>query len=341
MQGLILSDLFERAGYSVVTASAHLNRWRRLADIVRTLIRQSRCIDILVLEVYGGASFIVEDIASWLARSFGMRVIMWLHGGALPSFVTRYPGWAGRVLRRADLVVVPSHYLERAISAAGFSVRVIPNVIDFPRYRYRVRRALKPHLFWMRNFHSLYNPELVIRALARLRDSLPDAKLVMAGSDGGCGSRIRELTADLGLEDAVSFPGFLDMPGKVRFGQASDIFVNTSRVDNMPVALVEACAMGLPVISTAVGGVPDFLTDRQTGLLVRDDDEEELIGAIQRLLSDPDLAERLSTNGRRLARRSSWGAVQPQWEQLFSELLAHPANESEIRSAFPGEAAEA
>src|SRR5258705_13946103 len=79
-QGKILSDLFTQAGYPVVIASAKLNRYSRLADIVRTLTRERHNIDILVLEVYGGPSFVVEDIASALGCRFGHRVIMWLHG---------------------------------------------------------------------------------------------------------------------------------------------------------------------------------------------------------------------------------------------------------------------
>lgn len=319
-QGQILSDLFVQAGYPVVMASDRLNRYSRLGDIVRTLIRQRDNIDILVVEVYGGPSFVVEDIASALGRSFGQRVILWLHGGAMPTFMARYRRWTRQVLKRAELLVVPSTYLARAVATHGFGARVIPNVIDLPEYIYRQRRSLHPRLLWMRSFHPIYNPELALRALARLRRSVPAATLVMAGTDGGCEAHVRNLAAQLGLGDAVSFTGFLDMAQKVRIGQDSDIFLNTSRVDNMPVCLVEAGAMGLPIVSTSVGGVPDLMTDRQTALLVPDDDDEGVVQAVEHLLTNPDLAETLSRNGRRLAERSSWNEVRPQWEQVFLEV---------------------
>ena len=319
-QGQILSDLFSQAGYPVMIASDQLNRYSRLADIVRTLIRERHNIDILVLEIYGGPSFVVEDIASALGCCFGQRVIMWLHGGAMPTFMARYPRWTRRVLRRADLLVVPSPYLARAVTTRGFSARVIPNVIDLPVYVYRQRRLLYPRLFWMRSFHPIYNPELALRALARLRRSVPAARLVMAGTDGGSEADVRDLAEELGLGGAVSFAGFLDMAEKVRIGQDSDIFLNTSRVDNMPVSLMEACAMGLPIVSTAVGGVPDLMADRQTALLVADNDDEGVVQAVEQLLADPDLTEKLSRNGRRLAERSSWNQVRPKWEEIFLEL---------------------
>jgi glycosyltransferase involved in cell wall biosynthesis len=320
MQGQILSDLLTQANYRVVSASAKLNRYARLADVIRTLIRERNNIDILIIEVYGGPSFVIEDIASGLGRLFGHRIVMWLHGGAMPQFMSRFPRWTTRVLGRADVLVAPSEYLARALKGRGFSARVIPNVIDLSQYQFRPRRDLQPQLFWMRSFHPIYNPELALHVLARLRNTIPNALLVMAGSDGGQEHKVRQLANQLGLKGAVSFTGFLDMQGKLRVGQNSDIFLNTSRVDNMPVALVEAGAMGLPIISTAVGGVPDLLTHRQNGLLVPDGDVESAVQAVELLLNDRVLAEKLSSNGRLLAERSSWQQVRPRWEQVFSEL---------------------
>ena len=169
MQGLILSELFKKSGYRVTTASALLNRYGRLADIVWQLVRSRRRVDILIIEVYGGPSFVVEDIASWLGRRFGHRVIMWLHGGALPEFIARFPKWTNRVLSRADTLVAPSEFLARAVSRHGFQARVVPNVIELPVYPYNRRDSAAPRMFWMRCFHPIYNPELALRTLARIR----------------------------------------------------------------------------------------------------------------------------------------------------------------------------
>jgi glycosyltransferase involved in cell wall biosynthesis len=89
----------------------------------------------------------------------------------------------------------------------------------------------------------------------------------------------------------------------------------------MPVAVVEACAMGLPVVATSVGGIPDLLVDGETGLLVPDDDHEAMTDAIIRVLMEPGLAGRLSANGLKLAEQSSWQQVRPKWESLFEELM--------------------
>ncbi|RMG45456.1 MAG: glycosyltransferase family 1 protein [Acidobacteria bacterium] len=327
-QGEILADLFSQEGYPVLAVSTHRNRYMRLVDIVGTLIRRRHEIDIQCLQVFGGPSFVVEDIASLIGRKFGQRIIMFIHGGAMPEFMARHPRWNQRVLGRADIIVAPSEYLARVIRQYGFQARVIPNVLELQHYPFRHRRQLTPRLFWMRAFHPIWNPEMAVRVLARLKQDLPEATLVMAGQDKGMQRQIQQLVHRLGLDGAVRFVGFLDMAGKAREGDAADIFINTTRIDNMPVSVLEACAMGLPVVATAVGGIPDLLTDGETGLLVPPDDIEAMVGAIKRLLNNPDLAGRLSANGRRLAEQSDWTRVRPQWEQLFNELMSGTSREA-------------
>jgi len=143
----------------------------------------------------------------------------------------------------------------------------------------------------------------------------------MAGQDKGLQAETQRLARALGVDGAVRFPGFLDMQGKVKEGNDADIFINTSRIDNMPVTVVEACAMGLPVISVGVGGILDLLSHEKTGLLVPDDDVEAMLAAVRRLLQDASLAERLSSNARHLAERSEWERVRVQWEGLFARVL--------------------
>ena len=88
----------------------------------------------------------------------------------------------------------------------------------------------------------------------------------------------------------------------------------------MPVSVLEAGAFGLPVVATAVGGIPHLLRDGQTGLLVPDGDATAMAEAVRRLLSEPGLAAALSANGRQLAESCGWPRVRAQWESLFAEV---------------------
>jgi glycosyltransferase involved in cell wall biosynthesis len=107
-------------------------------------------------------------------------------------------------------------------------------------------------------------------------------------------------------------PGWLD---------TADIFLNTTNIDNTPVSLIEAMAAGLCIVSTNVGGIPYLLEDGVDALLVPPGDPRAMANAIQRILTDPRLPQKLSSNARRKAEGFSWQVVYPMWENLISDLL--------------------
>jgi glycosyltransferase involved in cell wall biosynthesis len=218
--------------------------------------------------------------------------------------------------------VVPSPFLGRAIRPLGFEAEMIPNIIDASKYTFRARSHPAPRLFWMRSFHEIYNPALAVRVFAAVKRDWPDATLVMAGPDRGQEPAVRALAADLGLQSAVRFAGFLDMPSKIAEFDAADIYLNTNRVDNTPVSVIEACASGVPIVATRVGGVSDLLTDGDTALLVREGDERSMTEAVKRLLVEPDLAGRLVSAGRRLAESCSAEVVMPHWHRLIDDVAS-------------------
>ncbi|MGA7990077.1 MAG: glycosyltransferase family 4 protein [Thermoanaerobaculia bacterium] len=316
-QGEILGDTLLEAGWHVIFTSSVESRALRLLDVVRTLVLERRAYDVLLVQTYSGRSFVLADVASALGGWLGKGVILHLHGGALPEFLDRHPWWGRRVLSRGTLLVTPSEFLARAARRFGFEPRVIPNVVDVAAYGFRRRDAVQPVLFWMRSFHDLYDPEMAVRVLARVRRVYGNATLVMAGPDKGREVYVRKLAAELGLSGAVRFAGFLDLAGKRRESSEADIFLNTNRVDNQPVSVLEACAMGLPVVATAVGGIPDLLVHEETGLLVPAGDDEAMAEAVLRLVAEPGLAGRLSSNGRRLAEQSAPVEILRRWRDVL------------------------
>lgn len=331
-QGLLLAELLADDGFDVIAGSSKSNKLRRLVEICWMISRNCRRINVLILEVYSGAGFFPADAASLLAKLLGIPSVLVLHGGNLPDLAEKYPRWVKRVFSRASALVAPSTFLAERLSHLGFEIRVIPNVIVLTHYKHRLRREISPKLFWMRSFHPIYNPRLALDAFAMVKNEFPGATLVMAGVDKGLEDSIKSSAREMGLEDSVRFPGFLDENSKVKEFAEADIYLNTNRIDNMPVSVVEACAMGVPVVATDVGGLSHLITDRENGLLVRDGDPNEMADAIKSLLRDPGLAERLSRNGRLLAERSSWTAVRKSWDGLFTRILS-PKSESDGQTA--------
>lgn len=331
-QGEILANHFQAAGHRVICVSRSANRYLRLVDVAVTMVRSFSSVDIALIQVFGGPSFVVEDMASALARLFGHRIVMHLHGGAMPEFIARFPRWTRRVLDRAHRIVVPSRYLARTLDACGRRARVIPNSIDLSDYGFRQREHVGPRLLWMRSFHPIYNPLMALRVLARVRARWSDATLTMAGENKGFEQKVRREAEKLGVREAVRFAGFLNTARKRVEGGHADIFLNTSHIDNAPVAIVEAWAMGLPIVTTSVGGIRDMLTHGVSGLLVPDDDDEAMADAVLALIDHPSLAARLSSAGRTLAEEASWEKTRHQWDALFAELATLPRHMSARQS---------
>jgi glycosyltransferase involved in cell wall biosynthesis len=321
-QGEVLGELLLRSGYEVLLTSRFLNRGLRLGDMASSLLRWARRVDVVVVMVFSGLGFGAADVPSWIAKRLHKPVVLALHGGNLPAFAGRHPTWSRRVLSRGKVLVVPSEYLAATMGRLGFEARVIPNILPMESYPFRERRSAAPRLLWMRTFHDIYQPEMAIDVLRLLHSSHPTAHLTMAGQDKGKFEDVRRLAQVHGLGGRVTFPGFLDAPGKQRAFESHDIFINTSRVDNMPVSLAEAAAAGLPVVTTAVGGIPYTFRHERSALLVTDGDAAAMARAVERLVLLPDLAATLSRNGRMVAESCSRTQVRSEWEKLFEEILA-------------------
>jgi len=189
------------------------------------------------------------------------------------------------------------------------------------RVQWRQAHGIEPYatvLVHVGRFAPPKNHALLIEAFAQVRSDAPLYLLLVGG--GELENAVREQVAGLGLESRVRFLGIrADVADILR---ASDMFVLSSRVEGNPLSVMEAMAAGLPVVSTAVGGVPELVRAGETGLLVPSEDAAALAQAMQALVDDP-------------ARRQAMGAAARQYavahfdirhtvrgyEQLYESLL--------------------
>jgi glycosyltransferase involved in cell wall biosynthesis len=313
-----LGPLLREAGHDVVMTSPAPAAGRRAADMVRTT-RRHRDVDAVVVHVYSGRAFAVEDL---VVRAAGAApTVGYLSGGGLPAFGERHPRWVRSLLGRFDHLVAPSEYLARwARDRAPTPVTVVPNPLDVDRYPFRARSAVRPRVLWLRAYHPIYAPDVAVRAAAELAGRYEDLRLTMVGDDKGERARTRELVAELGLGGQVRVDGFAGPDEKQRLLADHDVFLNTSRVDNRPVSVVEAAASGLCVVSTDVGGVPDLVVDGASALLVAPDDPGAVAGAVGRLVEDPVLAARVAAGGRAMAEEGRPATVVARWQELLATL---------------------
>lgn len=283
------------------------------------LFRELRRADVVHIFSASYWSFLLAPLPAVLvSRLLGRPVLLNYHSGEAEDHLRR--SWiARRTLRRhVDLNVVPSPYLRDVLASFAIRADVVFNTIDLQQFTYRVRETLRPRILSTRNLEPLYNVACVLRAFAVVQAQHPDASLTLVGSGSQEGA-LRALAGELRLRN-VTFAGRVP-PGEIhRYYAAADIYVQTPAIDNMPLSVLEAFASGLPVVATAVGGVPAILTDGVHGLLAADNDADAIAGHILRLLAEPALARQLAASAHETCAQYDWKVVREQWRAAYRGL---------------------
>jgi glycosyltransferase involved in cell wall biosynthesis len=299
--------------YPVHWVSRRLPAGVRHARVGMTVARRARAFDVvyatsMVRRASAGAAVarrplvvkLVADEAYERARRSGVFT------GTLDEFQRAAPG--GRIralrasrtaaLRRAAQVACPSAYLREIALGWGLDpsrVHVVPNpaprVPELPE-RDVLRAELGVDGTLLAVAGRLTRQKALEIALDAVRD-VPGATLLVLG-DGPERARLERAAAERGLDGRARFLGSGSREDVLRLFRAADAALLTSAWENLPHTVLEALAVGTPVIATAVGGVPEVVRDGENGLLVAPGDAAGLADAVRRLAAEPGLRERLA-----------------------------------------------
>ncbi|AKT42549.1 glycosyltransferase [Chondromyces crocatus] len=247
--------------------------------------------------------------------------------------------------RQADAVVGCSQDTADRCGAVGVvdEITAIHNGIEIPpakKTREQVRSELKLGNEYVgifpAAFHRVKGHDVLLRALAILRDedleltATADPRMsetrvrVLVAGDGDERDRIHALAKELKLgPEWVTFLGFRkDVPDLLA---GMDFFVLPSRMEGLPLSILEAMARELPVVVTPVGGVPEVVTDDVHGLVVPVDDPRALAEAIGRLAEDPQVGKAMGQRGkRRVEEDFSFSKMARKYEDLYLRVLESP-----------------
>ena len=276
----------------------------RLAVDLARVLNEHR-IDVVHCHHY--SPFVYGVLASLLRPS--TQLVFTEHGKLSGAGPSRKRRWVNPLLsRRRGHFRAVSADLRRHMLAEGFQperLSVLYNGVaagerpsDFDRYAARVVLGLPSDAFVIGTVGRLdpvKNLELLLQAHARVTKANERARLVIVG-DGSERGALEAKAAELGITGSVSFAGYRQ---DVRFLMpAFDVFVNCSAYEGVSLTILEAMATALPVVATAVGGNPEVVVDRETGLLVRAN-ARMLADAIANLAIDETRRRQMGDAGRR------------------------------------------
>jgi glycosyltransferase involved in cell wall biosynthesis len=372
MQVLVLSRAFQRRGHDVQIVS--LTRLGPIADEARRsgitttslemargvpdprglvrLVRLLRAWHPDVLHSHMTHANILGRLAGRLAGT--PVVISTIHSANLGSLAYRLGyRWTDRFATLTTAITPAAATLYREAGAVRSDrLRVIPNGVDLDRFRKtpgereHLRRllALDDGFVWLAvgRFNPAKDYPTLIAAFARVVAAVPQATLVIAGDgpDRAAAERAAERIGGGEGGRSVRFLGVRDDVPALML--AADAYVMSSAWEGLPLVLLEAAAMGLPIVTTAVGGTPEVVLDRQSGALVPPRNPSALADAMLDVMRRPhDHRRAMGERGRAHVRRHfALDHVVDIWERTYEELVECAGVDSGVRSGIPAAGAE-
>lgn len=311
-----LLKLLPRDRFRILSASKHVNKVLRLADFV--LKAGFYGYDAIHIDVFSGQAFQFADITSRLAKIRAKEVILNLHGGKLPEYEAEHPERVSSLLNRATKVVTPSSNIQNHLNKKGFNVSYLPNYLRIERFPYNEPSNNKK-LLWVRAFSHIYRPKMAIEMMSLLRDYDPEITLTMVGPDKGMLQEVKDLIDQYGLGDRVSINGPVPNESLKELYHSHAIYLNTTAYESFGMALMEAAACGIPIVSVGVGEIPYLWKDKEE-ILIADGEPEALAKSVKTLLGSMDLRNGLSSKARKKAEQFTWKEIQGEWFELLGTM---------------------
>ncbi len=223
---------------------------------------------------------------------------------------------------RADKIVVLSQAAQNFFSPQLQNrISIIPNPVLRPKFEKNPfgQQLVKPAVIALGRFAEEKRFDLLLQAFNKLKDRHPQWTLTILG-EGELRPELESLRQELGLGDRVYLPGSVKNP--YEFLQQADLFAMSSSFEGFPMALCEAMACGLPVISTdCPSGPREIIRDGVDGILVSKVDAEALAAAMDRLMSDEKERQRLAARAPEVTQRFSLDKIMEMWEAAISEVI--------------------
>ena len=269
-------------------------------------------------------------ISLLLKWEFKLPYIVSLRGSDVPGYSERFVGlyrWITptilKIWKNAFFVVANSQGLkELAVkSEPKKEIGVIYNGVDVKEFVADPSKRNPEHftIICVSRVTPRKGIRFLIQAFKMLSGRYDNVQLLIVG-DGNEKKSLEDLVRSLEIENRVEFAGAIDHTNVLAYYQRADVFVLPSLNEGMSNVMLEALAVGLPVVATDTGGTKELLTDNVNGLVVKMKDSNDLAEKIEKLIVNDELRKTMSLESRKLAERMSWEKVAGEYVELYKKI---------------------
>lgn len=291
-----------------------------------------------VTDVYH-AQWIVSGFVAVIARRIHRKpIVLTVRGSDLNlirgNVLTALVRW---IFTRVALITTVSDALRQKVLTFGITpdkVRTIPNGIDCHRFRPLPKTEMRDRLhlpadhqivLWVGRLIPIKGLEFLLQAIPTILQAHPQTLFVLVGA-GELEQELRAAVQQMGLSEAVRFPGKISSEEVPLWLNAADMLVLPSLNEGRPNVVLEAMACELPVVATRVGGIPELVEDGETGFLIPPKTVAPLSARINELLDNPSLRRQMAQAGRQkiFTMQLSWEQCAAQMQHIYQAVHAEP-----------------
>jgi glycosyltransferase involved in cell wall biosynthesis len=319
-----LAAQFEAEGrLRPILASRHHSLLFRAVDIFwATLFGR---FEVANIDVFSGKAFHFAWLAGHLLHWRKKPFLLTLRGGRLAEFSEDAPLRIHSLFSKAVRVQTPSLFLQEHFKKQGWAVKYLPNPLALSQFKPSapsVERKAQT-LLWVRAFSEIYHPEIPVQVLGLLLVDFPEATLTMVGPDKGLLNKTKKLIAELGIAEKVQIVGAVPNDDLPIYYQTHTVYLNTTAYESFGVAVAEAAACGLPVVSSNVGEIPYLWRDGEEILLAEQFNAEAFAAQVRRVFEQPLFAKALGEKAARRAQEFDFQTIKEKWEGILKSLPEH------------------
>lgn len=271
-------------------------------------------------------SFYRDSLYLLFAKFLGKKIILHLHGGEFELFYHQSPRYCAFICKKADCLVAVSKYFVQVFQDLDLNSNIVclynpihlPS-IDSDKVCMNSQCRDKLNITFLGTINKEKGVFDIMHCMHSYRDFFSTrVHLHLAGI--GEQDKLNALIRQYGMEDWVTYHGWLDTDAKEKLFRVTDIYLQPSYFESLGIAILEAMSYGIPVIATRVGGIPELVHHEDNGFLIDPVDIDQLFSGIRSMIENPDLRRRFGERSWVYAQSFSEQSIERKAQELYMSL---------------------